>query len=249
MAQNTYAKRSPPPARIDINPKDFDKLIEDQGVRVRITPSVVCPNRSSNSDDNSDNNHVLRCPLCKGSLILDLDSDAYDDWVFIQGVHLEKNLQMQEVLDAKDAFMTARSGAHLSYWFKVEILDFGSQFNEIVLRGSGNTDKLRYPQADPEDGSFYALIGPDGTRYARNVDYVLSGQTLTWLTSNRPSQSKIYSFMYPVLPTFRVLEFMHQNRFYYNGFKRPDKTPVPLPQQAHIRWDFMAKRQGSDVQL
>ena len=248
MAQNTYSKRTPPPPRVDLVTKEFDDLIEDQGVRVRITPSILCPSRSGLSEDTSDVNHKLNCEVCDGSQIVDLDDDSYDDWVFIQGVRIEKQLNMQEIFDMKDAFMTSRGSARLGYWFKIEILDFGSQFNELVLRGTGDVDRVRYPEADPMDGSFFAMIGGDGSRYVRDVDYSVDGRDLTWLTPNRPASSTLYSYFYPVLPTFRILEFMHENRYYYDGFKRPDKIPVQLPQQCHIRWDFMAKRQGSDVQ-
>lgn len=247
MAQNTYAKRPPPPPRVDLITKEFDTLVEDQGSRVRITPAILCPSRSSFSEDTGDNNHPLNCEICDGSQIVDVDDESYEDWVYIQGMKLEKQFQVSEVFDVKDAFLTARAGSRLGYFFKVEVLDFGSQFNEVILRGTDDSDKVRYPYSDPMDGSFFLLMGPDGTKYERGVDYNIVGRDLTWLTSNRPASNKLYSIIYPVLPTFRVLEFMHENRYYYDGFKRPDKVPVQLPQQCHIRWDFMAKGQGSDV--
>lgn len=249
MAQNIYAKRTTGTPRLDLLNKEFEDLIEDQGTRVRITPTILCPNRTSESDSPADTNHNLNCPVCSGAEILDITADAFEDWVYIQGIKLEKMFNMQGVFDMKDAFMTTRAEAKVGYWFKVEIIDFGSQFNELILRGDDDTDKTRYPKANPEDGSFFILIDKNGVRFTLDTDFTYVNQTITWLTANRPANKTLYSFMYPVLPTFRILELMHENRYLYDGFKRPNKIPVQLPQQSHIRWDFMAKRQGSDVQL
>jgi len=66
---NRYAKRAnAKPGRVDLIPQEFENLIEDQGVRVRITPSAVCPNRT----EVEDTNHSLDCPLCHGSQIYDM---------------------------------------------------------------------------------------------------------------------------------------------------------------------------------
>ena len=249
MAVNSYPKRIGDSPRVELVVKEFNNLIEDQGTRVRLTPSILCPVRTSVSDHAADTNHNLNCPICDGSEIVDLHELAIEDWVFIQGIKIEKMFQMQGVLDLKVAFMTVRSADRVGYWWKVEIIDFGSMFNELIVKKEGDTDKVRYPYFDAMEGSFFAMVGPDGVRYEKDTDYTVSGKTITWLSANRPETGRLVSFLYPVLPTFRVLELMHDNRYYYDGFKKPTKTPIQLPQQCHIRWDFMAKKDGSDVQL
>jgi hypothetical protein len=249
MPANTYSKRAnAKPGRVDLIPENFDNLVEDQGCRARITPSVVCPRRSGDFTEVGDSNHDLNCPLCFGSLIVDLDALAIEDWVFIQGMKIDKNFDPNSRFDIKDAFMSVRHSVRIGYWFKVEVIDFGTLFNQVVLRGVGNTDTLRYPTKDPFDGSFFAVVDHDGTTFAKDTDYTVTGRTLTWLTGNRPNAEKLYSIIYPVIPTYRVLELVHDNRFYYTGFKSPVKTPVQLPQQAHIRWDYLVSKGGSDVQ-
>jgi hypothetical protein len=248
MARATYAKRQPThPGRIDFKPKDFDDLAEDQGCRVRITPTVVCPRRTT--DTTEDVGHDLNCPLCNGRQIVDLPTFSYETWAVIMGIKLDKNFAQQSMFDVKDATITVKANERLSYWFKIEVIDFASFFNEIVKRNKANVnvDKLRYPVTEPYDGHYYSLIDGDGHFYTKETDYTVSGNNITWKTSHRPHPDRPYSFLYPVLPTFRVMELLHANRYYYTSYKQPVKTPVQLPQQAHIRWDYMAGR-SIDVQ-
>ncbi len=246
---NTYPKRAnAKPGRVSLRTPDFDHIIEDQGCRIRVTPAVVCPRRSGDEVEVGDSNHDLNCPLCFGSMVVDLPEQASELWGFIQGVKLERSFDQNSRFDIKDSMLTVPHGTRISYWFKIEVIDFGSMFNQMILRGSGDTDKLRYPTQELYDGSFYSTIDNDGTRFTKGVDYTIAGNVLTWTGSNRPDGAKLYSMLYPVAPTFRVLELVHENRYYYTDFKAPVKTPVQLPQQAHIRWDYLVSKGGSDVQ-
>jgi hypothetical protein len=244
-------KSSGKPAKIDLVIKDFEKLLDDQGCFVRITPSVVCPRRSGGDIDETSVNHDLNCPVCENKQVVDLDDLAVEDWAYIQSIKLDKVFDESSRLDIKDAFISCRRAIRLGYWYKIEILDFGSQFNELILRTNDDVDHTRYKILDPEDFSQFALIDSEGVRYVKDTDYEAdySNQTIKWLTSNRPATGKLYSFLYPVIPTFRVLELMHENRYYYDSEKKPYREAKQLPQQAHIRWDFMAKGSGSDVDV
>jgi hypothetical protein len=245
---NSYPKRTTGAPRIELIAQDFEDQIEDQGTRVRITPSILCPVRTTTSKHAADTNHNLNCPICSGSEIVDISSQAVEDWVYIQSVKIDKNFQQQGVYDMKDAFMTVRRDVRVGYFFKIEVIDHASVFNELILRSGDSTDRLRYPLSDLDDGHIFVLLDKDGTEYIKDVDFTVSGQTLTWLDLNTsPAKDTLFSFLYSIVPTFRILELMHENRFYYDGFKKPEKTPIQLPQQCHIRWDYMAKREGSDV--
>lgn len=246
--KNTYPKETFKPGRIDLEPQDFDRLLQHQGTRVRITPAILCPRRTGTNIDETSLNHDLNCPLCDQQII-DLDDLAVEDWAFIQGITIDKTFDPQQRYDVKDAFISTRAHLRLAYWYKIEIIDFGSMFNELILRTADDQDHLRYPAIDPEDGSIFHLVDNDGTKFVKGTDFNIVGQDIVWLTANRPPKNKLYSFLYPVLPTFRVLELMHENRYYYESKDSPVKTPIQLPQQAHVRWDFMAKGSGSDVEL
>jgi len=248
MAKNTYPKPTRKPGRVSLVIDEFNNLIEDQGIMVRVTPSVICPRRTGEVEDNMNINHDLNCPICHGRSVVDLDHLAQDDWAFIQGITLDKTFTESSRYDMKDAFMTFRSPLRVSYWYKIEIIDFGSQFNELIHKNGKETrDRIRYPALDPEDGNIFALIDGAGDTYELGTDYDINGQYIEWKTARMPPEDRLFSFLYPVLPTFRVLDLPHENRYYYDSDKNPVKVPEQLPQQAHIRWDFMAVGSGSDI--
>jgi hypothetical protein len=227
------------PGRVDLVPQDFDNLIEDQGVKIRLTPVVLCPNKT----DLTDNNHVLDCQLCSGDMVIEIQEQAVEEWAFIQAIKLNKDFQVQGIFDVKDALMTIKQGVRLYYWYKVEILDFSSIFNQLIKRGSGDTDNVRY---NPTSGSDipYHLIDSKNVRYEVDKHYKIEDRKIKWKTAKRPDSDTLYSVSYPVLPTFRVLEMLHENRYYYVGFKQKKKYPVQLPQQCVIRLDFFSKLGG-----
>jgi len=235
----TYDKLVTKPGRVSLQVEDFNNLLQQQGTYVRITPSIICPNRSGNDIDEASVNHPLECSVCNGNQIIDVDASAYNTWAYIASVKIETQID-QSRFDVKDALMTTKGDVKVHYWYKVELIDHTSQFNQLIKRTRRAYDILRYVPVDLEDGLF-CLVDASGISYVRNTDYSLSGNQITWLTSSKPQEDTIYSFMYPVLPTFRIIDLMHENRYYYNSHKIPSKVPVALPQQSHIRWDYMAK--------
>lgn len=246
------------PARVNLVPQEFENLIEDQGVLCLITPVVLCPNRTSLTDTN----HVLDCPLCSGDQVIESPTDSIEEWAYIQGVKDQMKELVQGNFDLKDATITTKQSIRLSYWYKIEVLDFAAVFNQIVMRGAGDTDRLRYRPAKPGATILtpadeplttrapdvpYILIDSKGVHYNIDKHFTVANQNLVWKTANRPTAGTLYSLIYPVLPTFRVLELIHEHRYYYVDFKRVDKIPVNLPQQAVIRWDYLARGSGQAV--
>jgi len=248
------------PSRVDLKPEEFENLIEDQGIYVRITPSILCPNRT----DLGDTNHVLDCPLCFGDQLIDSPENAVETWAFLQGIKGQKELQVQGIYDIKDATITTKQAVKLYYWYKIEVLDFSAVYNQLLKRGTGDTDRIRYSSAKPGSAPLTVLtdevlqasapdvpticIDSSGIRYARDKDFKIADRQLQWLSKlRRPKSGTLYSLIYPVLPTFRVLDLVHEHRYYYVSFKRLDKVPVHLPQQAVIRWDYLARGSGNQV--
>lgn len=224
------------PNRVAFETEDFNTVIEHQGVYVRVTPVVVCPNKS----DKYGTNHDLDCPLCFGKQYIDVCERSREEWVFIQGIHLDKQLNVQGIWDAKDAKISTKSSIRLYYQYKIELLDFESTFNEIVERRSGDADNLRY-EAVAECGESFIVIDKNRKFYELNVDFRVSGKNINWLGLNRPSG--LYTVSYPMRPTFRVIELLNENRNYYNQIGG-EKIPVNLPQHAILRLDYLLENGG-----
>ena len=249
MAGEPRSKRSTPPPKVGLTPANFDRLVEDHGSYVRVTPSMVCPRRTGERVELDDNNHDLNCPLCFGSMTIDCSELSQESWAFIQSVKLDLSLESSGIFDVKDAFATFKPGFRISYWYKIELLDFATQYNEILMRNpDSDRDKLRYPAViDTTGGNIFHVVDNDGNRFIRDDDYEVEtgSREIIW-SKNAPVKGRLYTMLYPVLPTFRVLEMMHETRNYYEDTKSPTRSPVNMPQQAHIRWDYMAAKQGVD---
>jgi hypothetical protein len=231
------------PGRVDFNTAEFDNAIEDQGSFVRITPAVLCPNRTSLHDTN----HQLGCPICNDDGVVDLHDKAVEEWALITSLKLTKQFEVPGIFDLKDAQITVKPHVKLYYFYKVEVLDFGSVFNQLIKRGVGENDKLRYRPFPTEDIPYY-LVDATGVKYEKGTDYEVEDQKVKWLSAHRPGPSKLYSISYPVNPTFRILELLHDNRYYYRSFKLQNKVPVQLPQQAVMRLDYISKGSGSNIE-
>ena len=233
-------KRTTPPGRIDFDVDAFDTLIGDHGVRVRITPAMLCPNR----DGKFSTNHALDCQICEGNEAIDLDSKAFIDFAFIQNLKLNHDWQQSGIFDIKDAMISVKANVRLWYYYKIEVLDHTSIFNELIER-TGPTDKLRYNAQDKAEVTPIYVIDRDGIEYIHKIDFTILGQTLTWVTVG-PGEGRMYTIQYPILPIFRVLELPHENRYYYETQDKPTKVPTHLPQQAVIRWDYFTKGSGAN---
>jgi len=240
-ARTTYVKPYSKPGRVSLRINEIDMLLDNQGTNVRITPSILCPNRSGDQNEDVSVNHPLDCTVCDGNQLVDVTSLAFNTWAFVAGVKLETQID-QARFDVKDAMMTTQTDVKVHYWYKVEMVDHTAQFNQLIKRTTAAYDTLRYIPIDVSDGGVFCLIDFEGNSYVRDTDYsIANNKRITWLTANKPEVETIYSFLYPVLPTFRIIDLIHENRYYYNSDKLPRKEPVNLPQQAHLRWDYMAK--------
>lgn len=243
-SSGTQPKRKGKPANpINLEPKDFDKLAEDQGIKILMTPGVLCPNRTSLHDTN----HTLDCPLCFGDEVIDMKCDAVEGWGVMQGIKLDKQMEVSGIFDFKDAKMTLQSHMRANYWYKIEIINFSSVFNQLVKRGTTDTDRLRYVPFTACDTPFL-VVDMAGNHYRLNEQFKVEDQGIRWLTVQRPAVGALYSISYPILPTYRILELLHDNRFYYYGFKQAVRYAVQLPQEVVLRWDYLAKRSGTGVE-
>jgi len=238
---NRYPKRADAkPGRVDLNLDEVDNLIADQGVRIRIIPSVLCPNRTAIEDTN----HALGCDVCKGDEVVDLVDQCFETDALIYSIKLDKQFNPQGVWDVKDAMLTTKAEVRLSYWYKIEVIDHASIYNEVIKKGSGDSDKTRYKIPQSCDTPFH-LIDKAGVQYLNGTDFRPEDQAIKWLGSNRPASGTLFSLHYPIIPTYRVLETLHDNRFYMETFKRKERVPFNLPQQAVLRWDYLANKSGS----
>lgn len=189
-------------SRSFLKPEQFDELIKQQGVPVRIWRSLLCPNvKGIDSGE-----HEFDCQVCKSSGFLDLS--PLDTIAVILDQSLEKAQEAEGYVDHATAKATFLSGVTLQYFTLVEVLNHYDTFIERVKRQPGEIDRLKYSAVQVN-----ALT--DGQRqYYAGTDFNLDPNgDLKWILGRGPATGTIYSIHYAMALKFRAVQALHANRF------------------------------------
>lgn len=115
----------------NIRVKDLDTMVYQQGVRVKVYKTLWCPNVKS--IDGME--HEINCPLCRGTEFI--DTDCEETLAFIQGQQREHKINLEEIgtnWEEQTVLATFLSGVELTYYTKVELMDYTNLFVEMVQR-------------------------------------------------------------------------------------------------------------------
>src|SRR5690606_8578312 len=130
---------SDPITRVDFLVEDFDRLIEQKGVNVKVYRTSYCPNVKS--VDGAE--HEIDCNLCNGSGFIDRNPVCVK--AFFQNQELERMLDQSGQHDGNSVLVTFPIGVELQYFTLVELLDFTDIYFQRVMRKEGSdTDVLKY---------------------------------------------------------------------------------------------------------
>lgn len=190
--------------KVNLKPADFQKLVDRQGVRVRVYRTSYCPNVKS--IDGAE--HELDCPLCHGTNFL--DRLPLDTMAVLQNQTLDKEAFKEGLYDGNSVSATFQGGIELQYFTLVELLDFTDIFFERIKRQDGQIDFLKYPGIRVN-----MLIDKNGVSYTEGPDYKLDHNgSISWCPEGRrPDAETIYTIHYETLIRFRAVKAMHVNRF------------------------------------
>lgn len=221
--------------RVDANPKDFDKLIEQKGSRINIFRSFYCPNVKS--VDGAE--HQIDCQLCNGSGYMDVD--CIPTKAYIQNQDLERLMSQGGDYDGNSVLMTFPTGIELQYFTRVELVDFTGIYYQRVLRNPvGSIDVLKYKAC-----RINVVVDKNNVRYYQMQDFNLDQNGnilwLTTLTSRKPAANVIYSVHYECHLQFRAVKAMHVSRF--SQWKNNEGIEyVKLPEQWLMVKEFLLRR-------
>lgn len=191
------------PTKVNLRREDFDKLILDQGVRVKVYRTIMCPRVKS--IDGAE--HDIDCPLCRGHGFL--DKYPLDTWSFIQNQNLEKNQLAEGLYDGNTVSATFLQGVELQYFTLVELCDFTDLYIERLKKQDGNTDLLMYRGVRVN-----LVIDENGKEYFEGSDFALNQDgNIQWCPNKGPEAGDIYSINYETSVKFRAIKAMHVNRF------------------------------------
>lgn len=222
--------------RVDLDPAQFEKLLEEKGVRVKVFRTTFCPNVKS--IDGAE--HNIDCELCNGSGWLDVHPLC--TIAFIQNQGLEKMPFVEGMVDGNSVAATFPAGVELQYFTLVQLMDFTEPFFQRIKRQEGDVDVLKYKACNVN-----VLIDSRGKEYYQENDFTLDPNgSIRWKENKGPNPGDIYSVHYESAVQFRAVKAMHTNRF-TQVFSKAEGAAlhVKLPEQWLLQKEFLVKRQDA----
>lgn len=225
---NPYGKYN----RVPLRTNDFNKFIVDTGIYVRHDKTSICT-----CTYNRDSNHInINCNLCDNGRI---HFDSRDVWVLISQKKVEELFEVQGVWQTGDVMVTFpsvyedKTVVKIDFFDRITILDFEERTSELIKRSATDYDRIRYQVID------VLFLRTNTKIYYINTDFEVDGKNIHWISANRPALNELYTLAYTFRPVYRIVNFFHEARYYYQNFKLKERVPTYLPIQAQARRDFI----------
>lgn len=220
--------------RVSLSQDEFDKLLFQQGCRVKIYRTLYCPNVKS--IDGAE--HNIDCDMCNGSGLIDLH--PLETTIVIQNQNLEKYQLIEGNVDGNTVVGTFPIGIELQYFTLVELVDHTDIFMERIKRSSGDIDVLKYTAKRVN-----VCIDQNNVEYYECIDFKLDPNgNIMWKNGRGPSPSTIYSVHYEAAVQFRAVRALHVNRFVQvkDDGDAGKVAFIKMPEQWFLKKEFLVKR-------
>ncbi len=219
-------------ARVQAQVDDWDTLIIQQGVRLKIFRTMLCPNvKSLDSAE-----HNIDCKLCQGNGFVDLRPVL--TMGYIQSQALEKVHRAEGYWDGNTASLTLLNGFELQYFALMELPDHTDIFYQRIKRQRGAVDVLKYRALKVN-----VVLDAVGKEYFPGNDFNLDANgSIRWIVDRGPAPEVIYSIHYEHNIQYRAIKAMHVNRFAQDGRKSPNIKMVKMGEQWMVQREFLVKR-------
>lgn len=221
--------------KVNFNPKKFNQLLEDNGIRLRHYKTAICPN----SRDINAESHDINCTLCDNGVIFHSSQDFVGIFTTAK---LDKIFKVEGKWISGSAMLTAPSSIRFDYFDAVDVIDGISTHSELIKKSDNNIDKTRYKMK-----KILFLKDADGVEYACNTDFEISMDGyIKWARDNRPQIGKVFTIAYEYTPRYRVIEHMHSIRNMLLDDKLDERVPENLPQQVLVRIDYLVDNSNDE---
>lgn len=231
VKESVLRPETDPFGRVDLDPRAFDRLIEQKGVQVKVFRSMYCP--KVKSVDGSE--HQIDCTLCNGSSFIDLEPICVK--AFIQSQNLEMINSQQGIIDGNTVMITFPTGIELQYFTKIELEDFTQIYYQRIMRKpGGNVDVLKYRACRVN-----VIIDENAARYYQEQDFTIDPNGNILWGVRKPVDNIIYSIHYETKVQFRAVKASHVNRF--SQYKNDGVVEnLKFPEQWQCTKEFLVKR-------
>lgn len=244
--------------RVDLRPDDFDRMIEQKGVNLKVYRTSYCPNVKS--VDGAE--HEIDCQLCNGSGFIDRNPLCTKG--FLQNQELERMMEtVAGQHDGNSVLITFPIGVELQYFTRVELVDFTDIYFQRVMRKPESTiDVLKYKAC-----RINMVIDSNGVEYFQDQDFKIDPNgNIAWIftvddsgpdpvnvITRGPADNVIYSVHYECHVQFRATRALHVNRFtQYKAPGEPQVEHIKMMEQWLCTKEFLLRRKdintGADLQ-
>lgn len=221
--------------KVNLRDQDFEALLDQQGVRVRVWRTMFCPNVKSIDGGE----HDINCNVCKANGFLDVS--PIETVAFIQSQDLTKVFKAEGYWDGNSVSATFKAGIEVQYFTLIELLDHTDVFFQRIKRQRGPVDRLKYSAK-----CVNAVVDQRGKEYLPGDDFEIDENgDMRWKPNKGPLKGDIYSIHYDALIQFRAQKAMHVNRF-GQITEGAEIVYKKLPEQWLITREFLIDRKDSE---
>ncbi len=243
-----------PKGRVDLRVDEFDRMIEQKGVNLKVYRTSYCPNVKSVDGGE----HEIDCQLCNGSGFIDRNPVCVKG--FLQNQELERMLENASGQhDGNSVLITFPIGIELQYFTRIELVDFTDiYFQRVMRKPEDPVDVLKYKACRVN-----MIIDKNNAEYFQGQDYDIdpngniqwkytiddSGPEPVIVFSRAPAANVIYTIHYECHVQFRAIRAMHVNRF--TQYKAPGDFKVEhikMMEQWLCTKEFLLRRKDINTQ-
>ena len=212
--------------RVDFRVGTFDELIEKHGYFLTHYHALQCPCISMESGHPDPN-----CAHCENGW------QYYGEHV-VQGI-ISSISSERQFMDTGGMLLgamnlTVKAEVELGYHDRIVNKKSIINYSELVSRGSGTDDSLRFPAID-----ILRVVGPGGTIFTPILHYSVVEGKIRWVEDTGPAAGATYAVAYRMHPQWCVLSMTHLVRDTHIKFRNPAPELHRLPIQALCKLEFL----------
>lgn len=247
---STYGRKNPYMGRNTpslVDPRAFNALIRDHGVKVLYQSATLCPCYYGRIESGQ---KKLNCAKCENGYLV---FDSLEIFVYIENTDLEKQFQQFGVWDTGSARLYSPSKTetgedfYIGYFDKITVLDFLETYSEVIERGNGDRDRLKFKAID------VILLRTEDKVFLKDVNFRVDDDgNIQWFGPFQPGYDldrdvgEVYTIKYLRNPIYRVMEVFHENRYVLTGVRSKFKKPERLVQECLIKKDYLITKTAAD---
>lgn len=216
-------------SRVDFYTEDYDKLVQQKGMKCEWEQAIVCQCISEDSSQPD-----FSCPICHGSGFRYLP--PLDVRVVATSFSSSVKLESLGIREPGTAYVTPPSDVIMGYRDRLRFVDFQCKFSEVIRFNM--TEDGCFSQKTYRNIKSIQCLLKDGMVYQEGEDFAITPDRhhLCWTNRlNRPEPGDAFSILYMTTPAYLVTDLLHELRATYVERKVPEETFKEFPKQYQVR--------------